>query len=100
MSYDITQKLMLMPSSSSHRVYEIRIGKDEVAYCTCRDWAYRQSSKRFPSGQKGACKHMLAAYVVLNPGKLRYAPDKLKLIRLLEQSLRDNGLLASSPSND
>ena len=91
--YAETQKVMQVPNSTGTGVYDIRLGRDGVAYCTCPQWRYRCAQTRHESGQRGACKHMAAATIVMHTGAERLSPLRRQFLQALEQSCRDNGLL-------
>lgn len=51
--------LGMFESSSSNKQYEVRVGSDEVVYCTCPGWRFHRN-----------CKHIKS--LGLKPGK--YTP--------------------------
>lgn len=50
------QKIVIK-SESSGKEYEIRVGKDGVAYCNCPAWKFQHS----PVQDRKPCKHMKQA---------------------------------------
>lgn len=91
--YEFTQSVMQVPSSSGREMYDVRIGRDGVAYCTCPQWRYCCAQIRHDSGQKGACKHMAAAAIIMCIGADRLPLQRRQYLQALSQSCRDNGLL-------
>lgn len=44
--------------SNPDKHYEIRLGRDNVVYCTCPAWKFSKTTDKFGNKQPKNCKHL------------------------------------------